>query len=90
MCLTATRSSMHVRTNHLGRGFGATTLHRMITGSWIAQAIHVAAKLGIADLLKGDPQRYEALAKATNTHPRALYRVLRALASVGIFSEDHQ
>ena len=68
----------------------ATTLHRMITGSWIAQAIHVAAKLGIADLLKGDPQRYEALAKATNTHPRALYRVLRALASVGIFSEDHQ
>ena len=68
----------------------ATTLHRMITGSWIAQAIHVAAKLGIADLLKGDPQRYEALAKATNTHPRALYRVLRALASVGIFSEDDQ
>jgi hypothetical protein len=68
----------------------ATTLHRMITGSWIAQAIYVAAKLGIADLLNDGPQHAEALARAKSMHPRALYRVLRALASVGIFSEDDQ
>jgi hypothetical protein len=60
---------------------------RMITGSWIAQAIFVAAKLGVADLIRDEPKSPDSLAEATGTHPRALYRVLRALASVGIFSE---
>ena len=62
----------------------------MITGSWVAQAIYVAAKLQIADLLRDGPQASTALAETTGAHPRALYRVLRALASVGIFSEDEQ
>ena len=65
-------------------------LLRMITGSWVAQAIYVAAKLQIADLLRAGPQASTALAETTGAHPRALYRVLRALASVGIFSEDEQ
>lgn len=64
----------------------AQTLLRMISGTWIAQAIFVVAKLGIADLLRDGPRSPEALAEATNMHPRALYRVLRALASVGIFA----
>ena len=58
-------------------------LLRMITGSWVAQAIYVAAKLQIADLLRAGPQASTALAETTGAHPRALYRVLRALASVG-------
>lgn len=61
---------------------------RMITGSWIAQAVYVAAKLGIADRLINGSQSVEALAQATGTHARSLYRLLRALASVGVFSED--
>ena len=65
-------------------------LLRMITGSWVAQAIYVAAKLQIADLLRDGPQASTALAATTGAHPRALYRVLRALASVGLFSEDEQ
>ena len=65
-------------------------LLRLITGSWVAQAIHVAATLRIADLLRDGPQAPSALAEATGVHPRALYRVLRALASVGIFAEDEQ
>lgn len=60
----------------------------MISGSWIAQAIFVAANLGIADLLRNGPRSSEILAEATGAHPRALYRVLRALASVGIFAAD--
>jgi hypothetical protein len=61
---------------------------RMMTGHWVSQAIYVAAKLGIADRLADGPQTAEELARATETHARSLYRVLRALASVGVFAED--
>jgi hypothetical protein len=43
------------------------------------------AELGVADALGDQPQSTEALAKATSTQPQALYRVLRLLASLGIF-----
>lgn len=62
-------------------------LLQMITSSWVSQAIYVAAKFGIADLLKDGPKSSDELAKATGTHARSLYRVLRALASVGVFAE---
>ena len=61
---------------------------QMFGGSWITQAIWVAAELGIADLLADGPKTVEELSKKTNTHSDALYRVLRALASVGIFAQD--
>jgi DNA-binding IclR family transcriptional regulator len=64
------------------------TLLHMVTGCWISQALYVAAKLGIADLLQAGPQSYVMLAEATQAHAGALYRVLRALASVGVFAED--
>ena len=63
-------------------------LLQMITSSWISQAIYVAAKLGIADLLKDGSKSSDELAKLTQTHARSLYRVLRALASVNIFAEN--
>src|SRR3954453_20043611 len=59
----------------------------MITGYWTSQMVHVAAKLGLADHLAGGPRTADELAAATGTHARSLYRLLRALASVGIFSE---
>jgi hypothetical protein len=61
---------------------------QMLTGKWIAQAISVAATLGIADLLTGGPQAVEQLAAATGTHADSLYRLLRALASLKIFAES--
>jgi hypothetical protein len=60
---------------------------RMLTGYWITQALSVAAKLGLADLLKDGPRSSDDLAAATQTHPRSLYRLLRGLASVGVFIE---
>lgn len=59
----------------------------MITAYWISQAIYAAAKFGIADHLKDGPRNVEELAAATSTNPDALYRLLRALASKGIFAE---
>ena len=49
---------------------------------------YVAAKLGIAELLKDGPRSAHELAEATGTNPQALYRLLRALASIDIFAED--
>jgi hypothetical protein len=56
-------------------------------GALMTQALYVAAKLGVADILVDGPQPISQLAAATNTHERALYRVLRSLAGVGVFQE---
>jgi hypothetical protein len=66
----------------------ADQMARMITGYWTSQAIYVAARLGIADLLVDGPRTADELARATGTHARSLYRLLRALASLGVFAED--
>jgi len=63
-------------------------LTSMLTGYWISQSAYVAAKLGIADLLQAGPRTVEQLAATTDTNADALYRLLRALASVGLFAED--
>jgi hypothetical protein len=62
-------------------------LFQMATGYWVSQAIYVAAKLGIADLLKDGPQSCFALATATGADAPSLFRVMRALSSLGIFSQ---
>lgn len=65
----------------------SVALHRLLTGTWLSHAISLAAKLGIPDLLADGPKHGDDLARATGTHAPSLYRVLRALASVGIFHE---
>ena len=57
-------------------------------GAMAVQAVHVAAKLGIADLVAEGPKSAEELAEATHTHGPSLGRLLRALTSLGIFGED--
>lgn len=59
----------------------------MAQNMWLAAGISVAAELGIADLLKEGPRDIDDLADLTATHPDSLYRVLRMLASHGIFKE---
>ena len=66
----------------------ASDLMRLVNGYQVSQAIHVAATLGIADLLKDGPRSADDLAAATGSHAGSLYRVLRALAAVGVFHED--
>ena len=62
-------------------------LRRLINGYQVTQAIHVAATLGIADLLGDGPLSSDELAARASAHPRSLHRVLRALASVGVLHE---
>ncbi len=60
---------------------------QMVTGFIISRAIHVAAKLGLADLMKDGAREATDLADATRTNPGALYRLLRMLAALGFFTE---
>lgn len=62
-------------------------LMQMLFGALMQRSICVAAKLGIADLLAEKPQTADELAAKTETHAPSLYRVLRTLASAGVFAE---
>jgi SAM-dependent methyltransferase len=62
-------------------------LFNIATGFMKSQAIYVAAKLGISDLLNKGPKSIEELAEMTSVQESALYRLLRALASIGIYIE---
>lgn len=55
---------------------------------WISCAILAAANLGIADVIDDQPQSIEAIAQALSADPGCLLRLLRALASVGVFREQ--
>ncbi|HYM93005.1 MAG TPA: methyltransferase, partial [Chitinophagaceae bacterium] len=63
---------------------------QLITGFWTSCCIYAAAKLNIADHLKEGPQTANQLAEATHSDSPSLYRVLRALSGVGVFSENDQ
>lgn len=54
----------------------------------LARALAVAAELGIADLVSREPKSPAELAAATSTHADSLHRLLRMLASHGVFAED--
>lgn len=70
------------------QGFSpAGQLLHLITSYWISQAICVAAELGVADRLGREGRPVEDLARDTGTEAHALYRLLRALAASGVFSE---
>ena len=65
----------------------SATIFRLLSGRWVSHLISIAAKLELADHLKGGPLTVDELAGASHVQAPALYRVLRALASFGIFAE---
>lgn len=56
----------------------------------MARCVYVLAKLGIADLIKDEPRTAAELAVATDAHAPSLFRVLRALAAVGVITQDNE
>jgi hypothetical protein len=63
-------------------------MNQLVLGFAASQAIAVAAKLGIADLVAEAPKTLEELAGTTKAHAPSLRRLLLMLASIGIFAED--
>lgn len=65
-----------------------STMLQLISGFHVSRALYVAAKLGLADLVAGGLHDGPALAAATATDASSLMRVLRLLATVGVFEVD--
>jgi hypothetical protein len=62
-------------------------MRSLIAGYWVSRLIYVAARLGLADLLKDGPRTAEDLASHAGVNATALYRMLRTLASYGVVTE---
>jgi hypothetical protein len=62
-------------------------MRSLITGYWISQAIYAAARLGLADLVADGPKSAADIATAAGARPEPVARLLRALASVGVFRQ---
>ncbi len=63
-------------------------LRQVIDAYQLARCVQVAAELGVADLLKDGPKPTAELARVCQAHPQALFRLMRALASAGIFVQQ--
>jgi len=63
-------------------------LYQMAIGHYVSRALDLAARLGIADLLAAGARTVAEVAAKTATDAAALHRVLRLLASVGVFTEE--
>jgi hypothetical protein len=62
-------------------------LFDMLTGKWISQAVGTVVALGVPDRLAKAAQRCSDIAREVDVSEDALYRLLRALSSVGLFTE---
>ncbi len=98
--MTATfgsREGGHLTTTEERAGQAATAgptsaveLFRTITAHHESSAVHVAAKLGVADLIKDTTRGHEELAELTGAQPDALLRLLRLLVTAGVLVEPEQ
>ena len=66
----------------------SSVLLEMMYGYQKSQALFVAAKLGIADILSNGSKTADELAKATGVNSRSIYHLMRMLISVGVFSTE--
>jgi hypothetical protein len=65
-----------------------TQLVQMGMAHWGSQILYAAAKLNLADHLGQGPKSANELSGPTSTHAPSLYRLMRTLASLGLFTED--
>lgn len=65
-------------------------IHEMVNAVHLARAVFVVAELGIADLLRDGARNVDELAELSRCHADSLRRVLRLLASCGVFVENEQ
>lgn len=64
-----------------------TALLHMICGSWVSQSLSAAAQLKLADHLTSGPKSVDELAAVCGANPGTLFRLMRALAALGVFSQ---
>lgn len=67
----------------------SSRLRQMLTYN-LTQMLYVVVKLGIPDVLATGPKQVDELAAMVDAHSNSLYRLLRALASQGVFAEESE
>ena len=77
----------HLYRLHQRSAPAVAVMFELVTGAWVAQAIQVAAELGIADALAEGPLPLDDLADRVGADPDALRRLMRALISRGVFRQ---
>src|SRR5882757_1447545 len=77
---TATTAKGQTPPAHVG-------MFQLLNGVFVTGAISCLARLGVPDLVEHRPKSAEELATAIGTDARALYRLMRATASVGVLTE---
>jgi hypothetical protein len=65
-----------------------TRLWNMLRGALATKALGVVADLGVAEQLADGPRDVASIAEQSGSDPQTLHRILRALASDGVFAED--
>jgi predicted transcriptional regulator len=65
-------------------------LIQMATAHWISRFLYVAARMNLADQLAERSKTAEELAQLTGATASSLYRFMRTLASLGLFTEDSE
>lgn len=60
----------------------------LITSAWVVQGVYTVTKLGIVDALRDGPRSADEIAASTGADPDAVYRLMRMLASRGIFTSQ--
>jgi O-methyltransferase/methyltransferase family protein len=59
-----------------------------ISGRWVSQILHAGVKLGVFDALASEPRAADAVARERELDPALSYRLMRALASIGVLREE--
>jgi hypothetical protein len=62
----------------------------LLRGALAARALAIVSDLGVADALASEPRHVDDLAREVDVDADALHRILRALASEGIFAEEER
>jgi hypothetical protein len=60
----------------------------LISGAWVAQGVYAVTKLGIVDALRDGPKSADAVAESIDADPDAVYRLMRMVASRGVFTSQ--
>ena len=68
-------------------GLPSEQMVQMISSYWLSQSLGAVARLGIPDWIAAQPRTSEEIAKAVGIDPDAAHRVMRALASIGVFRQ---
>jgi hypothetical protein len=63
-------------------------LIQMATAHWMSRILYVAAEMNLAEGLAEGPKTAKELAQSTATDAPSLFRLMRALASLGLFTES--